>query len=168
MSRRSRDADRLLAENLREASCLRLARDYGGPDILRGRVKRAVLTADAVLVGEFNRPRRAPLRVRDVRLDIDGLLFNPQRLAGEDKLEILDIQQLRISQLTVTEQDLDLFIRGQPVAAVGHHPGEGTGEMLVTGPRSGHASASAPPTRPALPLVENVSIGGCACRLSRD
>ena len=30
--------------------------------ILRGRVKRAVLTADSVLVGEFNRPRRAPLR----------------------------------------------------------------------------------------------------------
>src|SRR6267142_4875522 len=68
-ARLSRDPERLLAENLREASGLRLALDHAGQEILRGRVKRAVLTADSVLVGEFNRPRRAPLRVRDVRLE---------------------------------------------------------------------------------------------------
>jgi len=164
-ARLSSDPERLLAENLREASNLRLALDYGGPDILRGRVKRAVLTADAVLVGEFNRPRRAPLRVRDVRLDIDGLLFNPQRLAGENKLEILDIEQLRISRLTVTEQDLDLFIRGQPVGrGMTITLGEGTGEMLVTGfgpaLRARIRFGPADQDRPFTLVVENVSIGG--------
>ena len=65
---------------VREASGLRLALDYGEQEILGGSVKRAVLTADSVLIGEFNRPRRAPLRVRDVWLEVDGLLLNPQRL----------------------------------------------------------------------------------------
>jgi hypothetical protein len=164
-ARLSRDPEHLLAENLREASSLRLALDYAGPDILRGRVKRAVLTADSVLVGEFNRPRRAPLRVRDVRLDIDGLLFNPQRLAGEDKLEILDIDQLRISRLTVTEQDLDLFIRGQPVGrGMTITLGDGAGEMLVTGfgpaLRARIRFGPADQDRPFTLVVENVSIGG--------
>jgi hypothetical protein len=164
-ARLSRDPERLLAENLREASSLRLALDFAGPDILRGRVKRAVLTADSVLVGEFNRPRRVPLRVRDVRLDVDGLLFNPQRLAGEDKLEILDIEQLRISRLTLTEQDLDLFIRGQPVGrGMTITLGDGTGEMLVTGfgpaLRARIRFGLADRDRPFTLVVENVSIGG--------
>jgi hypothetical protein len=164
-ARLSRDPERLFAENLREAPSLRLALDYAGPDILRGRVKRAVLTADSVLVGEFNRPRRAPLRVRDVRLDVDGLLFNPQRLVGEDKLEILDIEQLRISRLTVTEQDLDLFIRGQPVGrGMTITLGDGTGEMLVTGfgpaLRARIRFGPADQDRPFTLVVENVSIGG--------
>ncbi len=164
-ARLSRDPDRLLADNMREASGLRLALDYAGPEILRGRVKRAVLTADSVLVGEFNRPRRAPLRVRDVRLDVDGLLFNPQRLVGEDKLEILDIENLRISRLTVTEQDLDLFLRGQPVGrGMTITLRDGTGDMLVTGfgpaLRARIRFGPADQDRPFSLIVERVSIGG--------
>ncbi len=164
-ARLSRDPGRLLAENMREASGLRLALDYAGPDILRGRVRHAVLTADSVLVGEFNRPRRAPLRVRDVRLDVDGLLFNPQRLMGEDKLEILDIESLRISRLTVTEQDLDLFLRGQPVGrGMTIALRDGTGDMLVTGfgpaLRARIRFGPAEQDRPFTLIVERVSIGG--------
>jgi hypothetical protein len=164
-ARLSRDPGRLLAENMREASGLRLALDYAGPDILRGRVKHAVLTADSVLVGEFNRPRRAPLRVRDVRLDVDDLLFNPQRLVGEDKLEILDIESLRISRLTVTEQDLDLFLRGQPVGrGMTIALRDGTADMLVTGfgpaLRARIRFGPADRDRPFTLIVERVSIGG--------
>ena len=164
-ARLSRDPGRLLAENMREASGLRLALDYAGPDILRGRVRHAVLTADSVLVGEFNRPRRAPLRVHDVRLDVDGLLFNPQRLVGEDKLEILDIESLRISRLTVTEQDLDLFLRGQPVGrGMTITLRDGTGDMLVTGfgpaLRARIRFGPADQDRPFTLIVERVSIGG--------
>ena len=164
-ARLSRDPERLLAENMREASSLRLALDYAGPEILRGRVKRAVLTADSVLVGEFNRPRRAPLRVRDVRLEVDGLLFNPQRLAGEDKLEILDLEGLRISRLTVTEQDLDLFLRGQPMGRnMTLTLRDGTANMLVAGLgpalRARIRFGPADQDRPFTLVVERVSIGG--------
>jgi dolichyl-phosphate-mannose-protein mannosyltransferase/DUF2993 family protein len=164
-ARLSRDPDRLLAENMREASSLRLALDYAGPEILRGRLKRAVLTADSVLVGEFNRPRRAPLRVRDVRLEVDGLLFNPQRLVGEDKLEILDIEELRVSRLTVTEEDLDLFLRGQPVGrGMTIALRDGTADMLVIGfgpaLRARIRFGPADHDRPFTLIVERVSIGG--------
>ena len=164
-ARLSRDPDRLLAENLREASGLRLALDYADHDILRGGVKRAVLTADSVLVGEFNRPRRAPLRVRHVRLEINGLLFNPQRLIGEDKLEILDLESLHISRLTVTEQDLDLFLRGQPVGrGMSIALRDGTGDVLVTGfgpaLRARIRFGPGDRDRPFTLVVERVAVGG--------
>jgi len=164
-ARLSRDPDRLLAENLREALGLRLALDYTDQDIRRGRVKRAVLTADSLLVGEFNRPRRAPLRVHDVRLEIDGLLFNPQRLIGEDKLEILDLESLHISRLTVTEQDLDLFLRGQPVGrGMTITLRDGTGDVLVTGfgptLRARIRFGPADRDRPFTLVVERVTVDG--------
>jgi hypothetical protein len=164
-ARLSRDPERLLAENLREASGLRLALDYAGQEILRGRVKRAVLTADSVLVGEFNRPRRAPLRVHDLGLEVAGLLFNPQRLMGEDRLEILDLEGLRISRLTVTEEDLDLFLRGQPVGrGMTIALRDGTGDVLVTGfgpaLRARIRFGPADRDRPFTLIVEQVTIGG--------
>jgi len=128
-------------------------------------VKRAVLTADSVLIGEFNRPRRAPLRVRDVRLEVDGLLINPQRLMGENRLEILDIAGLRVSRLTVTEQDLDMFLRGQPMGrGMTIALRDGTGNVLVTGsgpaPRARFRFGPADRDRPFTLIVERVSIGG--------
>jgi 4-amino-4-deoxy-L-arabinose transferase-like glycosyltransferase len=164
-ARLTRDPERLLAENLREALGLRLALDYGEREILRGSVKHAVLTADAALIGEFNRPRRAPLRVRDVRLEIDGLLLNPHRLMGEDRLEILDIDGLRVSRLTVTEQDLDTFLRGQPVGrGMTVALRDGTGDVLVTGfgpaLRARIRFGPADRDRPFTLIVERVSIGG--------
>src|SRR5262245_56659893 len=110
----SRDPAHLLDENMRESAGIALALDSVDPEIPRGRLKHLTLTADSVLVGEFNRPRRSPLRVHDVRLDVNGFLFNPQRLMGEKRLEIMDIEGLHVSRLVVTEQDLDLFVRGQP------------------------------------------------------
>jgi hypothetical protein len=164
-SRLTRDPERLFADNLREASNLRFNLDYGGEEILRGRVKRAELTADSVLVGEFSRPRRAPLRVRDVKLEVDGLLFNPQRLTQEDRLEILDIESLRVSRLTVTEQDLDMFLQGQPAGrGMTIALGEGTGNVLVKGfgPTLQARIRFGPPDRdrPFTLIVERVSIGG--------
>jgi len=164
-ARLTRDPERLLAENVREASGLRLALDYGEREIVRGSVKRAVLTADSVLIGEFNRPRRAPLRVRDVRLEVDGLLLNPQRLMTEDRLEILDIEGLGVSRLTVTEQDLAMFLRGQPVGrGMTIALRDGTGEVLVTGfgpaLRARIRFGPADRDRPFTLIVERVSIGG--------
>jgi len=164
-TRLSSDPARLFAENMREASGLRLDLGDAGSDLLRGQVKRAVLTADTVVVGEFNRPRRAPLRVRDVRIEVDGLLFNPQRLMGEDKLEILDIEALRVSRLTVTEADLDLFLRGQPAGrGMTIALGEGFANVLVSGLgpalRARFHFGPADRDRPFTLVVERVSIGG--------
>ena len=74
-------------------------------------------------------------------------------------------KRIRISRLTVTEQDLDLFIRGQPVGrGMTITLGDGTGEMLVTsfGPalRARIRFGPADQDRPFTLVVENVSVGG--------
>jgi len=164
-SRLTRAPGRLFADNLREASNLRLNLDYRGEEILRGRVMRAVLTADSVLVGEFARPRRAPLRVRNVRLEVDGLLLNSQRLMGEDRLEILNLEALRIRDLTVTEEDLAEFLRGQPVGSgMTVVLGDGAAGMRVTGfgPALDARIRFGPPDkdRPFTLVVERLTVGG--------
>ena len=161
----ARDPAHLLDENMRESAGLALALDYADPEILRGQVKHLTLTADSVLVGEFNRPRRSPLRVHDVRLDVDGFLFNPQRLMGEKRLEIMDIEGLRVSRLLVTAPDLDLFLRGQPAGrGMTVSLRDGFGEVLVTGLgpalRARIRFGPADRDRPFTLVVDEVSIGG--------
>ena len=114
-ARLERDPAGLLSAFVRDAQHLRVSLDYRAEDILRGRVERVTLTVAAATVGEMARRGRAPLRVRDVRLEVDGLVFNPQRLMGEGRLEILDASALRIRSLVVTEEDLREMLQGQPV-----------------------------------------------------
>jgi 4-amino-4-deoxy-L-arabinose transferase-like glycosyltransferase len=114
-ARLERDPAALLSAFVRDAQNLRVTLDYRAEDILRGRVERATITATAATVGELARRGRAPLRVRDVRLEVDGLVFNPQRLMAEGRLEILDAAVLRIRSLVVTEEDLRELLQGQPV-----------------------------------------------------
>jgi 4-amino-4-deoxy-L-arabinose transferase-like glycosyltransferase len=113
-ARLERDPASLLADYVRDPQDLRVKLDYRPKDILRGRVTRATVTASAATVGELARRSRAPLRVRDVRLEVEGLLFNPQRLMGDGRLEILEVDALRIASLVVTEDDLRDFLGGQP------------------------------------------------------
>jgi 4-amino-4-deoxy-L-arabinose transferase-like glycosyltransferase len=114
-ARLERDPAALLADYVRDAENLRVSLDYRPGDILRGLIAHATITATAATVGELGRRSRAPLRVRDVRLEVDGLLFNPHRLMGEGRLEILEARALRIASLVVTEGDLRDFLDGQPV-----------------------------------------------------
>ena len=114
-ARLERDPAALLSDYVRDAQNLRVTLDYRAGDILRGRVERATIIATAATVGELARRGRAPLRVRDVRIEVDGLVFNPQRLMGEGRLEILDAAVLRIRSLVVTEEGLRELLQGQPV-----------------------------------------------------
>src|SRR5207247_10853353 len=98
----------------RDVEGLRTALDYRPDAIREGRVDRVRVEARAATVGELRRESRAPLRVRDVRLDVEGLLINPQRLLATGALEILDADALRIEALEITQADLDAFLRGQP------------------------------------------------------
>jgi hypothetical protein len=75
------------------------------------------------------------------------------------------MEGLRVSRLTVTEQDLDMFLRGQPVGrGMTIALRDGTGDVLVTafGPalRARIRFGPADRDRPFTLIVERISIGG--------
>ena len=127
------DPARLLPELMREASSMTATLQYRPEAIVRGEVDSVILRADTAVVGELNRKDRAPLRVRDIRLRVEGLLFNPERLARTGRLEILDAQALRIERLRITDTDLRELLRGQP-AGIGMtvELGEGMAQVRST------------------------------------
>jgi len=164
-ARLERDPAALLADNVDEAQGLRVQLEYRPGAILRGEIDRAVLTADSAFVGEIGRRRRTPLHVRDVRLEVEGLVFNPQRLMGEGRLEILDLKVLKIRRLTVTQEAVDEYLPDQPVGTgMKIALGDGAAEVRVTrlGPtlqaraRFGPGDAQ----RPFTLAVDRVSLGG--------
>jgi 4-amino-4-deoxy-L-arabinose transferase-like glycosyltransferase len=111
------DPERLLPELMRETSGMTVTLQYRPDAIVRGEVDSVSLRADAAVVGELNRKDRAPLRVRDIALRVEGLLFNPERLARAGKLEVLDARALRIERLRITDADLRELLRGQPAGS---------------------------------------------------
>ncbi|HEX7215105.1 MAG TPA: LmeA family phospholipid-binding protein [Methylomirabilota bacterium] len=121
----------LLAGNVRDPVGLRLQVQYRPDAILRGQVDRVVIVADSAVVGELKRRDRAPLRIRDTRLEIEGLLMNPRRLLETNRLEVLDVKALRVRHLVVTEDDLREFLRGQRPAGVSVRLGAGAADVQV-------------------------------------
>jgi len=104
----------LLKANLRDPIGLRVTLDYRPDEILRGEVGRARVTAESAVIGELDRRDRAPLRVHDIQLVVERLLFNPRRLVETGELEILDFGSIAIERAVLTQADLDQFLRGQP------------------------------------------------------
>ncbi len=113
----SRAQEAALADYVRDVEGLRITLDYRPEAILEGLVDHLHVEARTATVGELRRRDRAPLRVRDVRIDVERLLVNPQRLVATGALEILDAGGLRIDTLAITQADLDEFLRGQPAGA---------------------------------------------------
>jgi 4-amino-4-deoxy-L-arabinose transferase-like glycosyltransferase len=111
------DPARLLPELVREATGMTATLQYRPEAIVRGEVDALVLRADTAVIGELNRKDRAPLRVRDIDLRVEGLLFNPARLARTGQLEILGARALRIERLRITDADLRELLRGQPAGS---------------------------------------------------
>jgi len=106
--------ERLLAANFAEAVDLRTRVSYKPEALLRGEAERFEILADSALVGEMAQRDRAPLRVRNIRIDVEGLLFDPRRLVETGELQILDVRAIAIRQLTITEDDLRELLKGQP------------------------------------------------------
>jgi len=104
-----------MADFIRDAVGLGVSLDYRPDAILRGEVARVRVVADAATIGELKRRDRAPLRVRDVRVQVDRLLINPHRLMRTGAIEVLDAGALRIDRATITQPDLDALLAGQPV-----------------------------------------------------
>jgi len=99
---------RFLEPYAREVEGLRVDLAYVPDALLKGEVRQVRVEARSALIAEFSRkgPR---LRVRELRLTLDGLIINSHRLAVSGELEPLDVQRLRVDHLVVTEEDLRAF-----------------------------------------------------------
>jgi len=106
--------EKLLAANFAEAVGFHTRVGYEPGALLRGSAERLEIVADSALVGEMARRDRAPLRVRNVRIEIESLLFDPRRFVETGDLQILDIGAIAIRRLTITEDDVGELLRGQP------------------------------------------------------
>ncbi|HET7874883.1 MAG TPA: glycosyltransferase family 39 protein [Methylomirabilota bacterium] len=104
--------ERALAEHVRQAEGLRITPRYRLDRLPAGEVSEVVLEARSALIGDFAR-NRAPLRVRELRLRIRGLLFNAPRLAGQGRFEVLDARSLALEHLTLDAGDLGAFLGAQ-------------------------------------------------------
>jgi len=107
-----------LADYVRDAEDLRVSVIYRPEAILRGEVDRVRVEARGATVGELRRRGRAPLHIRNARIEAEGLLIDPRRLVETGALEILDARRMRIDALTITQADVDALLAGQPAGAV--------------------------------------------------
>ena len=123
--------EQLIGAYVESPAGLRVRPEYPPEAILRGEVDRITIEAESAVVGELKRKDRAPLRVHEIRLEVDGLVFNPRRLLETGHLEVLDVRALRIQHLAVTEDDLRDFLRGQP-GGVTVHLGDGAARVRVS------------------------------------
>jgi hypothetical protein len=155
--------EQLIGAYMRDPVGLRVRLDYQPQALVRGEVDRISIEADSAVVGELKRKDRAPLRVRESRLEVDGLVFNPRRLLETGRLEVLDVTALRIKHLVVTEEDLREFLRGQPPGGVAVRLTDGAADVQVSrlGPRiSARVRLHANPTGSPLALTtERVKLG---------
>jgi hypothetical protein len=107
-----------MADFVRDAVGLRITLDYRPDAILRGEVDRVRVEVESATIGELRRRDRAPLRVRDVRIEVDRLLVNPHRLMRSGAIEVLDAGALRIERAVITQADLDALLAGQPAGTL--------------------------------------------------
>jgi hypothetical protein len=124
--------ERLFRDHVGDPVNLRVRVNYRPEALLRGVVDQVQIEVDSAVVGELARKDRAPLRVREIRLRADGLLFNPHRLMSRDQLEVLDVEKLRVERLVVIEEDLNEFLRGQRLAGIHVGLEEGAGRVRAT------------------------------------
>jgi len=79
--------------------------------LLRGEIRRVRLEARSARVAEFAR-NGAQLRLREIRVSLEGVLVNPHRLVASGAIELLAVERMRIERLVVTEEDLREFLAG--------------------------------------------------------
>ena len=75
---------------------------------LAGRVKSITVTADAAEAGDFTF-NPVGMRVKDVKLTITDVMFDPWKLIGKDTLLLLSIGGLKVESFTITAPDLKRY-----------------------------------------------------------
>jgi hypothetical protein len=128
--------ERWLALYARDVRGFAIRLDYAPEALLAGRIERATLEAREALLGEFSR-KPAALRVRDLRLAVGDVVFNPHRVLASDEIELLGLGSLRIDSLVIHEADLRSFLR--PLRGLGGlslrlEDGAATVELRQPGP----------------------------------
>lgn len=105
-------AGRFLSAYAREIEGLGVRLSFE-PDALReGRAGRVDVEVERALIGDFSK-NRPGLRLGQIRLAVEGLVFNPHRLLAEGVIEPLGLDRLAIRRLVATEEDLGIFLARQ-------------------------------------------------------
>ena len=94
-----------------EAPALRIHYDDGARE---GHFARVELSAARVTFAEFQRPRAARLRMRDVRIVLEDVVVNPFSAVHEERLEPLDAGRFRLERAIITADDLERFLDELP------------------------------------------------------
>ncbi len=79
--------------------------------LLKGEIRQLRVEARSARVAEFSR-NGAQLRVKELRLTLQGVLINPHRLVASGEIEPLEVERIRIEHLVVTQEDLQAFLAG--------------------------------------------------------
>jgi len=77
--RRDGEPEKLMAAEFAGAVGFRTRVGYKPEALLRGEAERVEIRADSALVGEMARRDHAPLRIRNIRVDIEGLPLDRRR-----------------------------------------------------------------------------------------
>ncbi len=110
LARRLKEAiPRFLEPYAREVEGLRVDLVYVPDALLKGEVRQARVEARSARVADFARGG-AQMRLRDLRLTLEGVLINPHRLVATGEIEPLEVEKLRVDHLVITEDDLRAFL----------------------------------------------------------
>ena len=99
-----------LAEVIRDVEGLEVRLD-ADHHIVSGHIRRLEIRAEAATVGELRRPQAAQLRLRNLRLVVDDVVFNPWSTVLGGRFDPLDAGRLTIERATIDAADLQSFIR---------------------------------------------------------
>ena len=134
------------------------------PAIVRGEVRRLEIVAAEATLGDLRRPRSGVLRVRDVRVIIDGLLVNPWGLTTAARFEPLDARRITLARATIGAADLTALLsemKGFARTAVRLEPDALRFHVELPGPDvSGRVRVVPAPGRPFVLDPSHVRLGG--------
>jgi hypothetical protein len=98
---------------VRDPEHLRIDLRYRPEAILRGELDALTVTADAASVGELTRTDRLPLRVRNLRVALQNVVFDPVEVLERRVLEPLNVSAVSIERAVVSQADLQRVIDDQ-------------------------------------------------------
>src|SRR5438876_56069 len=125
---------------VRDPEHLRIDLRYRPEAILRGELVTLTVTADAASVGELTRTDRLALRVRNIRVALQNVVFDPVEVLERRVLEPLNVGAVSIERAVVTQADLQRVIDDQRRAVrMAVELGDGAAQVRASGlgPRIG-------------------------------
>jgi hypothetical protein len=152
-----------IADVARDVEGLRV-RAVWDREILEGRVRSIEIAAAAATLADFAKPGSARLRARDVRVVLDDVLVNPVSASVDQRLDLLEVTALTLSDATVTAPDLQAFLAGFKAFRRGRVSLEdGAFGVTLRQPGldvSGRIRLTASSERPFALVAERLSLGG--------